>query len=67
LRRPVAEFRVATGIRENIFSMQTGQMLGSIKEPSDHPLQSRCAALEGRDYLLVMERGTRLQVYRISA
>ena len=58
---------VATGVRENIFSLQTGQKLGSIKEPGDHPLQSRFAALEGRDYLLVMEGGTRPWVYKIQA
>lgn len=58
---------VVTGVRENIFSVQTGQDLGSIKEPSDHPLQSRFATLDGRDYLLVMEGGTHLWVYQILA
>jgi len=47
--------------------VQTGQQLGSIEEPSDHPLQSRFATLDGRDYLLVMEGGTRLWVYPILA
>ena len=56
-----------TGVRENIYSVQTGQQLGFIKEPSDHPLQSRFATLDGRDYLLVMEGGTRLWVYQILA
>ena len=56
---------VVTGARENIFSVQTGQMLGFVKDPNDHPLQSRFATLDGRDYLLVMEGGTRLLVYEV--
>ena len=39
--------------------------LGSIKVPSDHPLRSSFAMIEGRDYLFVMDGGTRLAVYEI--
>jgi len=52
---------------ENIFLVETGQKLGTIKVPSDHPLQSRFATLDGMDYLLVMEGGTRLTVYQIAS
>jgi hypothetical protein len=57
---------VVTNTMENIFSVETGQKLGSIKEPNDHPLQSRFAKIDTRDYLLVMEGGTRLVVYLIT-
>jgi hypothetical protein len=56
---------VVTHPVENIFLVATGQKLGSITAPSDHPLQSSFATIEDRDFLLVMEGGTRLGVYEI--
>ena len=57
---------VVSNARENIFSAETGNKLGSIKWPSNHPLQSRFAMTGSQDYLLVMEGGTLLQVYHIT-
>ena len=50
---------------ENVFLVRTGQKLGFIKQKSDNPALSRFATIEDRDYLLLMEGGTRLTVYQI--
>jgi hypothetical protein len=57
---------VVSHARENIFSAETGQHLGSIDEPSDHRLQWRFATTDRGDFLLSMEGGTRLRVYRVT-
>jgi hypothetical protein len=50
---------------ENIFSVKTGKQLGSIRETLSDSVDSRFASKNGRDYLLVMEGGSRLRVYEI--
>ncbi len=55
---------VVTKVVENIFSLRTGERIGSVNEPIDS-LDSRFAAVDGREYLLLMEGGTRLTVYAI--
>ena len=54
-----------TKVVENILSLSTGEQVGSANEPVDS-FDSRFAALNGREYLLVMERGTRLTIYAIT-
>lgn len=49
---------------ENIYSVGTGRKVGAIKQPS-YPVRSQFASLNGRNYLLVMEGGTRLRIYEI--
>jgi len=56
---------VITKSVENIFSAQTGEQLGSIEEPTDS-VDSRFASVGGKEYLLVMEGGTRLMIYEIA-
>jgi hypothetical protein len=56
---------VVTKSVENIFSMNSGEQIGSVNEPIDS-VRSKFALVAGRDYLLVMEGGTRLMVYIIS-
>ena len=56
---------VISNVAEIIFSVKTGEKLGSVKEPN-YPVQSQFARMEGRDYLLVMEGGTLLRVYQIT-
>jgi hypothetical protein len=55
---------VVTKDVENIFSTETGLQVGSVDEPTSS-VDSRFASLNGQDYLLVMEGGTRLAIYRI--
>lgn len=56
---------VVTKSVENIFSVKTGKQLGSIDEPTDS-VRSRFASMNEREYLLLMEGGTRLVVYEIT-
>jgi hypothetical protein len=56
---------VVTASVENIFSVKTGKLLGSIEIPLSDSVVSRFASQNGRDYLLVMEGGSRLKVYEI--
>jgi hypothetical protein len=51
---------------ESVFLVETGQKLGSIKVPKDHPLQSAFAVVDNRDFWLALEGGTRLTVYEIT-
>lgn len=50
---------------ESIFSVGSSEHVGSINEPIDS-VDSRFASVSGREYLLVMEGGTRLMVYSIA-
>jgi hypothetical protein len=56
--------QIVTKSVENIFAVKTGEQMGSINEPTDS-VDSRFAAMDGREYLLLMEGGTRLMVYEI--
>lgn len=56
---------VVTKSVENILSVKTGKQLGSINEPTDS-VRSRFASMNGHEYLLLMEGGTRLVVYEIT-
>jgi hypothetical protein len=56
---------VVTRAVENIFSTETGKQVGSVEEPTDS-VESGFASVYGREYLLVMEGGTRLMIYQIS-
>lgn len=56
---------VVTKSVENIFSVNTGERVGSVNDPISS-VRSRFASVGGREYLLVMEGGTRLMVYLIS-
>ena len=55
---------VVTQSGESIVSLKTGKQVGFINEPTDS-VRSRFASLNGREYLLLMEGGTRLIVYVI--
>jgi hypothetical protein len=57
---------VVSNARENVFSTETGKLLGLVKEPSSHPLQSRFATADGRDYLVTTEDGIILKIYQIT-
>ena len=50
---------------ENIFSMNSGEQIGSVNEPIDS-VRSKFALVAGRDYLMVVEGGTHLMVYMIT-
>jgi len=57
---------VVTELVESIFSAHSGELLGSVKEPTHSSVRSRFASMNGRDYLLLMEGGTRLVIYEIT-
>jgi hypothetical protein len=50
---------------ENIFSVTTGEQIGSVTEPVTS-VKYTFASLGEREYLLVMEGGTHLMVYVIA-
>jgi len=56
---------VVTDLRENVYSVSTGALLGAVKETVHDTVSSGLAQHDGNDYLLVMEGGTRLKVYEI--
>ena len=56
---------VVTRHLENIFSAETRKQVGSVEEPASS-VDSRFASVDGQEYLLVMEGGSRLTVYHIS-
>ena len=56
---------VVTKSVENIFSSYGGEQVGSVNEPITS-VESRFASVDGRDYLMVVEGGTRLMVYMIT-
>lgn len=56
---------VVTDIHVNIQSVKTGSTVGTINETNHDSLNSRLASLNARDFLLVMEGGTKLKVYEL--
>ena len=56
---------VVTKSVENIFAVKTGELIGSIDEPVTS-IRSTFVSVDGREYLLVMEGGTRLMVYSVA-
>jgi len=56
---------VVTKSVENISSVASGRMLGTVVEPITS-VESRFASFDGTEYLLVIEGGIRLMVYRIT-
>jgi len=55
---------VVTKSTEVIVSLKDDRVLGSVRDPLTS-VRSRFAAANGREYLLLMEGGTRLVVYEI--
>jgi hypothetical protein len=66
LRRAFWAGMVATKVVERISEVKTGRQVGLIEETTRDTVKSRLAVLDGVSYLLVVEGGTRLRVYRIS-
>ena len=56
---------VVTKSVENIFAVKTGELIGSVDEPVTS-IRSTFVSAGGREYLLVMEGGTRLMVYTVA-
>jgi hypothetical protein len=52
--------------RENILSLKTGQQVGTINELGKESVLSQFADRDGRDYLIVIDSGTRLKIYLIA-
>lgn len=57
---------VITDSRENVYSVKTGALVGSIKDSTRASVLSEFGTAGGREYLLVMEGGTSLTVYIIT-
>jgi hypothetical protein len=57
---------VPTKIVERITEVKAGQAVGSVEETTRDSIDSRFAAQDGRNYLILMEGGTRLRVYAIT-
>lgn len=51
--------------KENILSADSGELVGAIEETTHNSVNSHFAEQNGRDYVLVMEGGTKLKVYEI--
>ena len=56
---------VVTKSVENIFALKTGELIGSVDEPVTS-IRSTFVSAGGREYLLVLEGGTRLMVYSVA-
>lgn len=50
---------------EDIYDTKSGNLIGTVKYTTRDSVISHFASLAGRDYLLVMEGGTKLKVYQI--
>lgn len=50
----------------NLYSIKTQAIIGKIEETTKDRVETRLASLNGRDYVLVMEGGTRLRGYVIA-
>jgi len=57
---------VTTELKDRITSVETGALIGTVKETTRDSVRSDFASLNGHDYLLVIEGGTQLKVYEIT-
>ena len=57
---------VVTKAWEDIFSVRTGKQIGTVNINVRDSGSSRFAELDGRNYLLVMEGGTKLKIYALT-
>ena len=53
-------------LKENIISLDSGKQVGTVQETTRNSTRSHFADQNGRNYVLVMEGGTKLKVYEIS-
>jgi hypothetical protein len=56
---------VESGRRVEIRSLRTGRMIDTINETTRDSVDSRLSYQNGRDFLLVVEGGTKLKVYEL--
>jgi hypothetical protein len=57
---------VVTDASETILSVGTGEAVGTVKLSTRHSVRTRFAYQNNIDYLLVVESGTELKVYKIA-
>ncbi len=56
---------VTDELGENVVSVKTGKQVGTINETTRDTIDSRFATQDGRDYVVVIEGGTRLRTYEV--